>query len=158
MVAWCFAWNTLPITSAGWRRALGTWRMTIFCLIAQVNTRRCFGIALHWDILKLENLVLDGHDNSHFVELLTVVRVTFRCLRSELGPGLIWVTAQMFGSIMCYGNTVATANLTLTGDQRREKTLLFLFHFTQTQSELPEKRVLSLPLFTYVKCNSHVYM
>lgn len=91
----------------------------MFCLIAQVSTRQWFGIALHkhWKICKLEHLVLDCCDNSHFVELLAVVRVTFRCLRSELGPGLIWVTAQMFGSIISCGN----CKLTLTGDQRRKK-------------------------------------
>lgn len=75
----------------------------MFCSIAQVNACQCFGTPLHkhWKIRKLANLIVDGHDNCHFVELLTVVRVTFRC---ELGPGLIWVTAQMFGSVMSCGN------------------------------------------------------
>lgn len=152
MVAWCFAWNTLPITSAGWRRALGTWRMTTFCLIAQVKPRQCFGITLHkrWKIRKLENVVVDGCDNSHFVQLLSVVRVTFRCLSCELGPGLIWVTAQLFGSIMSCGNS----KLTLTGDQRR-KNLLFLFYFTQTQS--CHKRG-CFPCQFLFKCSSPVYI
>lgn len=53
----------------------------MFCLIAQVNTHQCFGFALHkhWEIRKLENVVVNGRDNSHVIELLTAVRVTFRC-------------------------------------------------------------------------------
>lgn len=62
-------------------------------------------------------------------------------------PGLLWVTAQMFGSIMSCGS----CKLTLTGDQRRKNPLLLLFHFSQTQSELPKKRVLSLSVFIWVQ-------